>query len=147
MGLFTKTKKEETKKAKATKGSSSDASKEALREVKAPAVKAATPAKLAKEKKEITAEAIFSDVIISPRITEKSSWSAENNTYVFNVNPRSNKKQVSGAIKEIYGVTPIKINITPVPSKKVFSKGVRGTKSGGKKAIVYLKKGDTIEII
>lgn len=131
MGIFTKTKKEESKT-----------------EVKAPVAKVATPAtKVVKEKKGVVSGTVFSDVIISPRITEKSSGSAEKNAYVFNVNPRSNKRQVADAIKEIYGVNPIKINITPVPSKKVLSKGVRGTKSGGKKAIVYLKKGDKIEII
>ena len=131
MGLFTKTKKEEIKKDdKSPSLSGADLKSDRKKKTDAPYTK-------------IT----FSDVIISPRVTEKSSWSAEKNAYVFNINPASNKKQVAQAIKEIYGVTPVKVNITSIPSKKVFSRGVSGTKSGGKKAIVYLKKGNKIEII
>ncbi len=89
----------------------------------------------------------FSSVLLSPRITEKATESAEINQYVFEINPRCNKNQVRKAVMEMYGVTPIKINITKIPTKKVFLKNKKGMKPGGKKAIVHLKEGDSIEVI
>jgi len=89
----------------------------------------------------------FSSVLLNPHITEKATESAEINQYIFEIDPRYNKKQVRKAILEMYGVTPIKVNITKIPTKKVFLKGKKGIKPGGKKAIVHLKKGDSIEII
>ncbi len=89
----------------------------------------------------------FSNVLVRPRITEKATENAERSVYIFEVNVRSNKKEIRDAFVDKYGVTPVKVNITKIPAKKVFSKGKKGVKSGGKKAIIYLKKGDTIEIV
>jgi len=86
-------------------------------------------------------------VILGPRITEKASDKAEENVYVFEVSSRANKIQIKEAIKNIYKVNAVKVNIAKTPSKTVFSRGKKGVKSGGKKAYVYLKEGDKIEII
>lgn len=87
-------------------------------------------------------------IIKKPRITEKSGLQAESsNIYTFEVTAKANKKNVSKAIKEIYKVTPVKVNITNLPAKKVFSRGKTGRTSGVKKAVVYLKKGDKIEFV
>ena len=86
-------------------------------------------------------------VLLKPRITEKASDLAEKNIYVFDVSPRANKVLVREAIKSIYNVDAVKVNITKVSSKSVFSRGKKGVKKGGKKAVVYLKQGDKIEII
>ncbi len=86
-------------------------------------------------------------VLKRPHITEKASIHAENGVYVFQVDKRANKSLVSTAIKELYKVSPVKVNIVNLPAKKTSSKGVKGMKTGKKKALVYLKKGDTIEII
>lgn len=67
--------------------------------------------------------------------------------YVFEVERRANKTLVKNAVKDLYKVDPIKVNIINSPSKNVTSRGIKGVKSGKKKALVYLKKGDTIEII
>jgi len=85
--------------------------------------------------------------IKEPRVTEKSSTVAEQNVYTFNVAPSANKTEVKKAIFALYKVKPTKVNILPVPQKSVMSKGKMGVKSGGKKAVVYLKKGDKIEFI
>lgn len=89
----------------------------------------------------------FEKVILNPRITEKASDKAEDNVYIFDIDPRANKIQVKEAVKNIYKVDAVKVNITKVPSKTTFSRGKKGVKAGGKKAIVYLKKEDKIEII
>lgn len=89
----------------------------------------------------------FNNVILRPRITEKSSERAENNVYVFEVSPRATKNEVSKAIASIYKIKPLMVNIAKIPSKKVFVRGKWGVKTGGKKAFVYLKESDKIEII
>lgn len=80
-------------------------------------------------------------------MTEKASFMAEQNVYAFDVPKSANKTEIKKAIWEIYKVKPAKINILPVPVKKIFVRGKIGIKSGGKKALVYLKEGDKIEII
>lgn len=88
-----------------------------------------------------------SSVLLRPRVTEKSSMLSEKGSYVFEVNDRANKHEIFEAIKTVYGVTPIRVNIVNLPAKRVFSRGKAGMKSGVKKAIVYLKSGDKIEIV
>ena len=87
-----------------------------------------------------------SSVVLGPRITEKSARSSEKGIYVFNVSAKTNKSEIKKAIKSLYGVTPVKISITIIADKAVIRRGVEGTKAGGKKAVVYLKKGDTIAL-
>ncbi|OGG60110.1 50S ribosomal protein L23 [Candidatus Kaiserbacteria bacterium RIFCSPHIGHO2_02_FULL_49_16] len=89
-----------------------------------------------------------SHVLLNPRITEKSTWHSAQGVYVFDVAVNSNKQQISRAIRAIYKVTPRKIRIVTVPSKSKRSArtGKLGVKGGGKKAYVYLKKGETINL-
>ena len=109
--------------------------------------------KKADTKKESAAVGIHdvSWVLRKTRITEKSAISAESKVYVFEVDPRANKKDIARAIKESYKVTPTKVNIAKVPSKKVTRRKRTGTtsgvKSGKKKAYVFLDKKDSIEFV
>ena len=82
-------------------------------------------------------------------MTEKATMQAENGVYVFEVAVNATKKEIGSAVKHYYNVTPIKVNIVKIPSKKVSSRTTRkkGVKAGGKKAYVFLKKGDKIEIV
>ena len=88
-------------------------------------------------------------IILSPRITEKGAYLSEQGCYVFNVAAKANKYEISQAIKSVFKVTPRKISIVTVPTKSVQTRGTnrRGTSGGGKKAYVYLKKGETIEFV
>jgi len=86
-------------------------------------------------------------VIMHPRITEKASFITEDGAYTFDVSPRANKAVIKKAIEEIYGVTPVRINVITIPAKKVFVRNRVGMKASGKKAVVYLKKGDKIEFV
>ncbi|MCM2339026.1 MAG: 50S ribosomal protein L23 [Burkholderiales bacterium] len=85
--------------------------------------------------------------IKNPRITEKASNVSAMNVYTFNVAKSANKKEIEKAIFSLYKVKPVKVNILPIPYKTIMSKGKKGTRGGGKKAIVYLKKEDKIEFI
>ncbi|KKP85594.1 50S ribosomal protein L23 [Candidatus Nomurabacteria bacterium RIFCSPHIGHO2_02_FULL_35_13] len=89
----------------------------------------------------------MTNVIKNPRVTEKASNISAQNVYTFNVSPSANKKEIKKAIFSLYKVKPIKINILPVPYKNIISKGKKGIRRGGKKAVVYLKKEDKIEFI
>lgn len=86
-------------------------------------------------------------VLISPRMTEKAVLAQEKRgVYVFNVERDATKSQIIGSVKAVYKVTPIRVNTAQVVSKEKFVRGKWGTKGGGKKAYVYLKKGDKIDI-
>lgn len=88
-------------------------------------------------------------VLSQPRITEKATFGTDQSVYVFNVVKSANKKQIKEAVKLVYNVDPIKVNITTITRKKVRNArtGMKGVKGGGKKAYVYLKKGDSISIM
>jgi len=86
-------------------------------------------------------------IIKKPRITEKASYRAEQNVYTFDVEQSANKTEIKKAIFKLYKVKPVKVNILAVPDRRVSIRGKAGLKSGGKKALVYLKKEDKIEFI
>jgi large subunit ribosomal protein L23 len=87
-------------------------------------------------------------VLARPRITEKATLHADVSAYVFDVSARATKRDIISAVAEIYKVTPSKVRIVNVPTKQIrnMRTGKRGVKRGGKKAYVYLKKGETITI-
>jgi large subunit ribosomal protein L23 len=87
----------------------------------------------------------LSGVLRRPRITEKSSSASEKNVYVFEVSVDSTKRTIAAAIQAFYKVTPIKIAVARIPQKQVMIRGRKGVRGGGKKAYVYLAKGQTIE--
>lgn len=89
-----------------------------------------------------------SSVLLKPMITEKAIGSAERGAYVFEVHQDATKIDVREAVESIFKVTPQKINIVrrrPVAVRKML-RGVRGQSRGYKKAFVFLKKGDRIEL-
>ncbi len=88
------------------------------------------------------------NILNNPRITEKAAYMAEQGCYVFNVAPSANKTQIAAAIRATFKVTPRKVTVVAVPRKLVMTRGSnrKGQTAGGKKAYVFLKKGDKIEI-
>ena len=73
--------------------------------------------------------------------------SSEAGIYVFKADKKSTKSEGLKAFVEKYKITPVKISTVTIPSKNVFVRGKSGKKSGYKKAYIYLKKGDKIEIV
>ena len=88
----------------------------------------------------------FIDSIKSPVITEKATILSEQNKTVFKVNKNANKKTIKKNIEKIFKVTVIKVNIINKKSKKKIKQGKLSTKSGYKKAIITLKKGQSIDL-
>lgn len=91
----------------------------------------------------------LSSIILSPRITEKGAYLSEKGVYVFNVAPDANKNDIAAAVLAAYKVTPLRVRVASVPTKQVLTRGTnrRGKTRGGKKAFVYLKAGDKIELM
>ncbi len=90
-------------------------------------------------------EAVKSETRLIARVTEKASNATAQGVYTFNISASLNKTEIKKEIFKVYKVKPIKVNVLPVPYKKTFSKGQSGVRGGGRKALVYLKKGDKIE--
>ena len=89
-----------------------------------------------------------SSSILRPRITEKSGNASQKlNAYTFEISRSTSKNEVAKAIKELYKVTPLRINVINLPRKRILSRGKKGWSGGVKKAVVYLKEGDKIEFI
>ena len=87
-------------------------------------------------------------VLVNPRITEKATIANQNNVYVFDVAVSANKKQIMSAVESIYKVKPRKVAVINIRAESVrnMRTGKSGMKPGGKKAYVFLKKGETITI-
>ena len=92
--------------------------------------------------------ASLAHVLKNPRITEKASMHQGSSVYTFDVATSATKTQIAAAIRSVYSVSPRKVRIVQIPSKQTRSTrtGKRGVKTGGKKAYVYLKNGETITI-
>lgn len=86
------------------------------------------------------------DIIIRPVISEKTTALMEDQKYVFKVARDANKLTVRQALKELFNVTPVKINIVNVRGKNRRLRYRIGKRSAWKKAIVTLSAGDKIEI-
>ncbi|MFA5933910.1 MAG: 50S ribosomal protein L23 [Candidatus Paceibacterota bacterium] len=85
--------------------------------------------------------------IKSARMTEKAALGAEKGVYVFNVSDKATKIEVKKAIKKLFKVDVMKVAMVTTHPEMVFVRGRKGIVSGGKKAYVYLKKGQKIEVM
>ncbi len=85
-------------------------------------------------------------VIIEPVVTEKTNVQRETGKYVFRVDPRANKLQIMGAVRELFDVQPVACNIVSVKSKPKRQRYKLGRTSTWKKAIVTLRAGETISV-
>ena len=86
------------------------------------------------------------DTIISPRITEKSTYLSEHNKIIFNVHKGATKKSIKNSVEKIFKVNVIKVNTIFSKGKKKMVRGKVTNKPSFKKAIVTLKKGQNIDL-
>ena len=90
-------------------------------------------------------------IIIKPLVTEKMTAVSEkfNNRYGFIVTPDVNKLEIKRAVETMYNVTVVDVNTMRYSgkSKSRYTKAglIKGRTNAYKKAIVTLKKGDTID--
>ena len=86
------------------------------------------------------------DKILSPMVTEKSTNLSEQNKIVFKVHTGANKTNLKKNIEKIFKVNVTKINIINKQNRTKLTKGKKVQVSGFKKAIITLKKGQSIDL-
>ncbi len=86
------------------------------------------------------------DKILSPLLTEKSTNLSEQNKIVFKVHKNANKQNLKSNIEKIFKVNVTKINIINKQNRTKLTRGKKVKVSGFKKAIITLKKGQTIDL-
>ena len=85
------------------------------------------------------------DILIRPRITERTTELMAEGKYVFIVDKRANKIQIADAVEEIFKVKVEKVNTVNVKGKTKRMGKTQGKRPNFKKAIVKLAPGETIE--
>ena len=86
------------------------------------------------------------DSIRNPIITEKATILSEQNKTVFKAHNKANKQTIKKNIEKLFKVDVIKVNIINQKTKLKMRQGKKSYKSGYKKAIVTLKKGQSIDL-
>ena len=86
------------------------------------------------------------DKILSPLVTEKSTNLSEQNKIVFRVPFNANKKNLKTNIEKIFKVNVTKINMINKKNRVKLTRGRKVKVPGFKKAIVTLKKGQSIDL-
>ena len=86
------------------------------------------------------------DKILSPIVTEKSTNISEQNKIVFKVPNKANKKNLKSNIEKIFKVNVTKINIINKQKRTKLTRGRKVKIPGYKKAIITLKKGQSIDL-
>ena len=86
------------------------------------------------------------DKILSPIVTEKSTNLSEQNKIVFKIPTKANKKSLKKSIEKIFKVNVTKVNIINKQNRTKLTRGRKVKVSGYKKAIITLKKGQSIDL-
>lgn len=110
------------------------------------AAKKAVATKAAPATNETNSARDLTQILKHARITEKASMQQLAGVYTFDISASATKRDILQAVKKIYNVTPKKVAVLTVRAKTVRNSrsGKMGVKSGGRKAYVYLKAGETI---
>lgn len=88
----------------------------------------------------------YLEIIKAPVITEKSGVIAQNGKYVFKVDSRANKIEITQAIEKIFNVHVKEIRTINVKPKKRRVGRYTGLTNRCKKAIVKLAEGEEINL-
>jgi large subunit ribosomal protein L23 len=88
----------------------------------------------------------YLDTIISPNITEKSTALSEFNKIVFRVHKGASKNTIKRSVEKIFKVNVVKINTIKLKGKTKLVRNKKVFKPGYKKAIITLKKGQSIDL-
>ncbi len=86
------------------------------------------------------------DVIVSPVITEKSTFVSENNQVIFNVARDASKPEIKAAVEALFGVKVKAVNTLVRKGKVKRFRGIKGKQSDVKKAVVTLVDGQSIDV-
>ena len=88
----------------------------------------------------------YIDSVKHPIITEKATVLSEQNKTVFKVHKSASKDIIKKNIEKIFKVKVIKVNTINKKPKRKMVRGKIGIKQGFKKAVITLKKGQSIDL-
>ncbi len=90
----------------------------------------------------------MSDIFLikHPWITDKAAGMNAMHKYTFMVMPTATKPEIKKALKEIYKVDVVAVNIVNRPPKMKAFRGIKSARGAYKKAIVTLKEGQKIDL-
>jgi len=86
-------------------------------------------------------------ILLRPVLTEKTSMQQAIGQYTFSVATGATKVDVARAIRDLYGVKPVRVRIVNAKGKMVRFGRNQGREKAVKKAVVTLKTGDTIAVL
>jgi large subunit ribosomal protein L23 len=84
--------------------------------------------------------------IKKPWQTEKALSFTGAGKYVFIVQPNATKPEIRKAVERLYSVHVTGVNIIRRPAKEKRVGAMRGMQGGHKKALVTVRKGETIDM-
>lgn len=91
-------------------------------------------------------EGVERAVLIAPHVTERARQLSEIGQYVFRIATTANKQAVRKAVERAYKVHVTGVRIVTAHEKPRRRGLTEGVKRGYKKAVVALRKGETIDI-
>ena len=86
------------------------------------------------------------DVILSPVITEKATLASDKNQVMFKVARTATKPQIKDAVEKLFDVKVKGVNTIVRKGKVKAFRGVVGTQSNTKRAVVTLEEGHRIDV-
>ncbi len=99
-----------------------------------------------KEKKPTQKLPVAWKILKNPYVSEKATFLAGEDKYIFKVTDKANKNEIKNAVEELYKVDVLNVRIINIPRKRKKLGRFQGWKKGFKKAIVQTKKGQKIDI-
>ena len=88
----------------------------------------------------------MSQLLLTPKISEKAIYLAERGIYVFEVPSSANKIEVAKAVESTFKVNVTDVNMVIAKGKLKLFKRMPGRQRDIKKAMVKLKTGQTIAL-
>ena len=85
-------------------------------------------------------------IIKRPMITEKGTLLAEQNQYLFEVEPRATKVQISQAVATLFNVKVVAVNTVTRRAEQKRTGARNHAKPNIKKAVVTLAEGQSIDM-
>ncbi|MGV3279138.1 50S ribosomal protein L23 [Rickettsiales bacterium LUAb2] len=86
------------------------------------------------------------EVIRHPLVTEKSMKLSENNKVLLKVASFATKLDIKKAMEQLFKAKVVKVNVINQAGKNKVFKGIKGTRSSFKKAVVTLEAGSNVDL-
>ncbi len=97
-------------------------------------------------KSEKISKARMYEIIRAPVVTEKSTMGSEHSQVTFEVAMDATKPEIAAAIEGLFDVKVVAVNTLRTKGKVKRFRGFVGRRSDTKKAMVTLKKGQSIDV-